>query len=248
MKKLSALLIIAVLMLTCLFSSCDLLPSFGNVTNNVPEGSTAESATNSNTETTTPSDDPSGTPELSKNDFLSALEKWDAYLPFSNKECSTKTTETMKTLDGKEVYKGESLMEMDFNVIKVYDGIENFTIYFAKEGDKYYEITQHPSTGDWKKEEFVFSNGCLAYMMSLAGNAKAMRQELLAYEFSYEDGFVTFRHPDHPEAYIRITIQDGMITKYESYSLVENEGSQFHYTRTIDFIYGDVTILVPSVS
>ena len=248
MKKLSALLIIAVLMLTCLFSSCDLLPSFGNVTNNVPEGSTAESATNSNTETTTPSDDPSGTPELSKNDFLSALEKWDAYLPFSNKECSTKTTEVMKTLDGKEVYKGESLMEMDFNVIKVYDGIENFTIYFVKEGNKYYEITKNASTDAWKKEEFALSAESIPNMMSLAGQANAMRQDLLAYEFSCEDGFIIIKHPEHQNEYIRITIENGIIVKYENDALIEDDGTKYHYTRTIDFVYGDITVSVPSVS
>ena len=248
MKKLSALLIIAALMLTCLLSSCDLLPGFDNVTNNGPEESTAESATNSNTEATTPSDDPAGTPELSKNDFLSALEKWDAYLPFSNKECSCKTTEVMKTLDGEEVHSAESVFEMDSNAIKAYDGVEEFYIYFVKEGNKYYEITKHASTDAWKKEEFALSAESIPNMMSLAGQANAMRQDLLAYEFSCEDGFIIIKHPEHQNEYIRITIENGIIVKYENDALIEDGGTKYHYTRTIDFVYGDITVSVPTVS
>ena len=248
MKKLSTLLIIAVLIMTCLFSSCDLLANFGNITNAANTENATESTTNSNTETTTSSNEPADTPELSMDDFLRALEKWDAYLPFSNKECSCKTTEVMKTLDGEEIHSAESVFEMDSHAIKAHDGVEEFIVYYIKEGNKYYEITKDISTGAWKKEEFTLFEESPAYMMSLAGHAEALRQEISSWIFSCEDGIVTFKHPDYPNEYIYITIENGIIVKWENYGIVEQNGTQYRCVRTVDFFYGDVTVSVPKVS
>lgn len=241
MKRFLILSTIAVFLLSCFLSGCDLLgkPDRVTIQETPPETTTAE---------TTPANDAVTTPQMSKNDFFLALAKWDTYRPFSGNEWRGRTAEIMKNLDGEVVFEGSSLVEMDSTTIKLYEGIEDFTIYFAKEEDKYYEISKNHTTGNWQRKEFEFSNNSLAYGVSLAASAEGIRQELLTYEFTFENGLVTFKHPEHPEAYIRFTVENEMIVKWESYSLVEAEGETFHYTKIVDFVYEDVTVHLPSAS